>query len=289
MARVAQICNSASTKNDATSSDEKIAVDLDGIICTLGNKLVLAIDHLRIVHGEQVAIIGHNGAGKSTLLRLLSGFVIPDRGVVSVLGARLSRETSALTLRDLRAQTGQVLQGLHLVQRLSALDNVLIGALGRLSGWRTWLRWHDAAVVAEAEACLRDVGLLAKADVRVDKLSGGERQKVAIARMHMQRARLILADEPTASLDPQAAAEICVQLGRVALSATLVSVVHSPALLPLLAQRVIGLRAGRIAFDLPVAQVSDEQLLALYRGEPEPQSAVAYAAAAAHHTSHISP
>ena len=289
MAGAAQIRVGAPTKYVDMSSDENVAVELDGIICTLGGKLVLDVDHLRITHGEQVTIVGHNGAGKSTLLRLLSGFVIPDRGVVTVLGTNLSRATSALSLRNLRSQTGQVLQGLHLVQRLSALDNVLIGALGRLSGWRTWLRWHHAAVVAEAEICLRDVGLLAKADVRVDKLSGGERQKVAIARMHMQRARLILADEPTASLDPQAAAEMCIQLGRVALSATLVSVVHSPALLPLLAQRVIGLRAGRIAFDLPVAQVSDEQLLALYRGEPETLASVAYAAAAVQHTSRVNP
>lgn len=250
-----------------TASD--VAIRLDGVICTLGGKVVLDIDRLDITAGERVAIVGQNGAGKSTLLRLLSGFVRPERGMVSVLGQRVPSQSSSRQLKSLRGEIGQVLQGLHLVQRLSALDNVLIGALGRLSGWRTWVRWHRPDVVAEAEACLRDVGLMAKADVRVDHLSGGERQKVAIARMRMQRARLILADEPTAALDPQAAAEICGQLRRVAQSATLVSVVHSPVLLPLLAERVIGLRHGSIVFDLPVGAVGDEQLLALYRSTPD--------------------
>ena len=108
------------------------------------------------------------------------------------------------------------------------------------------------------------MGLPAKAQVRVDQLSGGERQKVAIARMLMQRPRLILADEPTAALDPQAAAEVCALLAEAARGATLVSVVHNPALLPLLADRVIGLRQGRICFDLPVAQVGAPELAMLY-------------------------
>lgn len=247
---------------------EDIAVQLGGVVCTLGGKVALDIDTLRIAHGERVAIVGHNGAGKSSLLRVLSGFVRPDRGAVMVLGRHLPVRGSGRELRALRGEIGQVLQGLHLVQRLSALDNVLVGALGRLSGWRTWARCYRAADVAEAEAALRDVGLLAKADARVDRLSGGEGQKVAIARMLMQRPRLILADEPTAALDPQAAAEVCALLATAAAGATratLVVVVHNPALLPLLADRVIGLKQGRIAFDLPVGQVDDQRLLGLYR------------------------
>jgi phosphonate transport system ATP-binding protein len=245
------------------------AIHLDGVICTRGGKLALDIDQLRIAAGERIAIVGQNGAGKSTLLRLLAGFVRPERGIALVLGHRLPSRTSAGSLKGLRREIGQVFQGLHLVQRLSALDNVLIGALGRLTGWRTWLRWHRAEDIAEAEAALREVGLLAKADLRVDRLSGGERQKVAIARMWMQRARLIIADEPTAALDPQAAAEVCALLARAAQGATLLSVVHNPALLPLLADRVIGLRQGRIVFDLPLAAVDDARLLALYRAEAE--------------------
>lgn len=258
-------------KVGAGSTANEMAIHLDGVICTLGDKVALDIDCLSIGAGERVAIVGHNGAGKSTLLRLLSGFARPERGVVSVLGQRLPSQYSSSSLKALRREVGQVLQGLHLVQRLSALDNVLIGALGRLSGWRTWLRWHRPEDIAEAEVALREVGLLAKADLRVDRLSGGERQKVAIARMLMQRARLILADEPTAALDPQAAAEVCALLARAAQGqpeTTLISVVHNPSLLPLLADRVVGLRHGRIAFDLPVDEVDDACLLSLYRTEP---------------------
>jgi len=258
-------------KVGAGGTAHEMAIHLDGVICTLGDKVALDIDSLGIAVGERVAIVGHNGAGKSTLLRLLSGFARPERGVVSVLGQRLPSQSSSQSLTSLRCEVGQVLQGLHLVQRLSALDNVLIGALGRLSGWRTWLRWHRPEDIAEAEAALREVGLLAKADLRVDRLSGGERQKVAIARMLMQRARLILADEPTAALDPQAAAEVCALLARAAQGqhgTTLISVVHNPSLLPMLADRVIGLRQGCIVFDLPVDQVDDACLLSLYRTEP---------------------
>lgn len=243
------------------------AIRLDGLFCPINDRLALDIPILRIAAGERIAIIGPNGAGKSSLLRLFSGFVQATQGEITVLGHRPGAQ--GRDLRRLRSQVGQVLQGLHLVQRLTVLDNVLIGALGRLSGWRTWARWYRDEDIAEAEAALQRVGLADKADTRVDRLSGGERQKVAIARMLMQRPRLILADEPTAALDPQAAGEICALLVDAAQAtgecATLVSVVHNPALLPLLADRVIGLKAGRIAFDLSLEQLDADRLGDLYR------------------------
>lgn len=243
------------------------AIRLDGLLCPINDRLALDIPVLRIAPGERVAIIGPNGAGKSSLLRLFTGFVHARHGKVVVLGYRPGEQ--GRDLRRLRREVGQVLQGLHLVQRLSVLDNVLIGALGRLSGWRTWARWHHDEDITEAEAALQRVGLADKADTRVDRLSGGERQKVAIARMLMQRPRLILADEPTAALDPQAAGEICALLIAAAQAtgerSTLVSVVHNPALLPLLADRVIGLKTGRIAFDLSLEQLDPDRLGDLYR------------------------
>jgi phosphonate transport system ATP-binding protein len=255
------------------------AIHLRNVTCHAGGRPVLAVEELRIAAGERVALIGANGAGKSTLLRLLSGFATPATGEVQVLGRRLPLRGAEL--RGLRRELGQVLQGLHLVQRLTALDNVLIGALGRISGWRGWTRWHRADDIAAAEAALARVGIAALADTRVDRLSGGERQKVAIARLLMQRPRLILADEPTAALDPQAAAEVGALLADAARTtddrATLVTVLHNPALLPLLANRVIALKAGRIAFDLPLAQVDPADLAALYRQSPEPTPASMHA------------
>ena len=238
---------------------------LQSVLCAADGRALLEIDQLSIRHGERVAIVGHNGAGKSTLLRLLSGFTPPNHGQLEVLGHNLNQPLPSDELRALRVELGQVMQGLHLVARLSALENVLIGCLGRITGWRSWTRCFPTHEVARAEVALHAAGLLPRAQTRADKLSGGERQKVAIARLLMQRPRLILADEPTAALDPSAAAEVCQLLVKAAAEATLISVVQNPSLLPLLANRVIGLKQGRIAFDLPVAAVNDEKLVNLYR------------------------
>ena len=241
------------------------AITLQNLCVQAGTKVLLDIASLRINAGERIAVVGHNGAGKSTLLRCLNGFVQPTQGEVLVLGRSVGALRSAAALRQLRAEVGQLMQGLHLVHRVSALDNVLMGLLGQRSGWRTWARVYSAQDRAAAHAALADVGMLHKADVRADRLSGGERQKVAIARMLMQRPKLILADEPTASLDPLAASEICSLLARAASGSTQITVVHNPSLLPLLAERVLGLKSGRIVFDLPVHAVDDLTLTRLYR------------------------
>ena len=245
-------------------------IDLYDVRCTLAGRTVLDIERLVVGEGERVAIVGHNGAGKSTLLRVLSGFTRPTAGQVSVLGARLDAPLPPARLRALRREAGQVLQGLHLVPRLSVLENVLIGSLGRVTGWRSWVRRYPAHEIERAHAALVEVGMLDKASMWTDALSGGERQKVAIARLLVQAPRLILADEPTAALDPAAAQEICRVLGMAVAGKTLVSVVHNTTLLPLLAERVIGLRKGRIAFDLPQSQVDTRQLAALYGGPSVP-------------------
>ncbi len=238
---------------------------IDELVYVAGGQTVLQIDRLELAPGERVAIIGHNGAGKSTLLRLLSGFLQPQQGRIEVLGRALSPPLPASGLRALRAEIGQVMQGLHLVSRLSARDNVLMGALSRVRGWRSWTRCYPAAEVANAEAALAAVGLTAHAAIRADQLSGGERQKVAIARLLTQRPRLILADEPTAALDPSAAADVCRLLVNAARDASLICVVHNPALLPLLAERVVGLKQGKMVFDRPREAVSERNLENLYQ------------------------
>lgn len=241
------------------------SVSLQGVRCAIEGRVILDVAALTLHADERVAIVGHNGAGKSTLFRVLSGFTRPSQGQVRVLGRTLDSAMTASDLRALRQDIGQVLQGLHLVGRLSALENTLIGAIARVPGWRSWARRYPPHEVRRALAALDDVGLRARAQARADQLSGGERQKVALARLLMQQPRLILADEPTAALDPSAAAEVCELLVCAARGATLVTIVHNPALLPLLAQRVIGLRQGRIAFDLPVQEVTQQQLSDLYQ------------------------
>ncbi|MCV2369370.1 phosphonate ABC transporter ATP-binding protein [Roseateles oligotrophus] len=254
-----------------TSMSRAPDIEIRDLRCEFQGRLTLALPRLTIESGEHITLIGPNGAGKSTLLRCLAGFAATAGGHLSVLGRPLHK-IEHRALRSLRSEVGVVLQGLHLVQRLSALENVLIGALGRLNGaeaWRSWARIYSPRERAAAFAALHQVGLAGREQERADKLSGGERQKVAIARMLMQRPRLILADEPTAALDPAAALEICELLARAAkdLNATLISVVHNTALLPLLGERVIGLRQAGLAFDLPVEAVGEPELQTLYRND----------------------
>jgi len=247
-------------------------IRLQGVTVEAGGRVLLQVPELLIRAGERVALVGANGAGKSTLLRLLTGLAVPARGEVEVLGRRLDaaapRPLSRAGWRALRAEVGQVMQGLHLVPRLSALENVLVGALARrdeLPAWRSWTRLYPAPLVGEAEAALARLGLAARAGTRADRLSGGERQKVGLARLMLQRPRLLLADEPTSALDPASTELAAAVLREAASRATLVSVVHHAALLPLLADRVIGLAGGGIVFDRPRAGLDDERLAALYR------------------------
>ena len=193
----------------------------------------------------------------------------PSGGTVTVLQRTLTPENHPRrSLRERRAwarEIGQIFQGLHLVSRLTALDNTLIGALVHVTGWRSWFRIYSATLVKQGQAALQSVGIVQDQDIRVDRLSGGERQKIAIARLLMQHPKLILADEPTAALDPSAAAEVCRLLLHAAQHATLVTVVHNVSLLPLFADRVIGLQHGKIVFDVPIKEVDEHVLHSLYQ------------------------
>jgi phosphonate transport system ATP-binding protein len=163
-----------------------------------------------------------------------------------------------------RAQVGQVLQGLHLVARLSAMENVLVGGLARMPRLRSWARIFTTEETQRAHAALQAVGMAHLAEKRADKLSGGERQKVAIARMLMQQPELVLADEPTAALDPTAADEVCELLVKATENSTLITVVHNVSLVPLLSHRVIGLKAGEVVLDCASHELTQAQLDNLY-------------------------
>lgn len=225
---------------------------------------------LSISVGERVAVVGRNGAGKSTLLHALTGFGgfgrLP-RERLRVLGTDLADAHRREVLRALRASVAQVHQGLHLVGRLSALDNVLIGGAARHPSPWTWLRRWPAPERDAAQASLARVGLGGAGGRRTDTLSGGERQKVAIARALHQGAPLLLADEPTASLDADAADGIASLLADVARErgATLVCVVHDLALLPRLADRAIALRHGTVVADVAVDAGTPDRLRGLLK------------------------
>ncbi|HRK39140.1 MAG TPA: ATP-binding cassette domain-containing protein [Burkholderiaceae bacterium] len=251
-------------------------IDIRNLQVETAGRLLLDVPALTVQAGERVALVGPNGAGKSTLLNVLSGFRPPTRGQVCVLGRRFGGTDgpalSPTDWRKLRAEIGQVMQSLHLVPRLTALDNTVLGALARPGAmplWRSWLRCYAAALRQEATDALTDLGLAHRLHARADQLSGGERQKVSLARLRLQRPQLVLADEPTSALDPSATQQACQALLATARQATLLSVVHDPALLPLLADRVIGLQGGHLVFDVPVDQLGPHLLEPLYGDAPK--------------------
>ena len=245
-------------------------IEAQGLRVSAGAQALLREIGLRITAGERVALVGHNGAGKSTLLRAMTGFGdsrFVTRGSLRVLGTDMATPAAGDALRRLRTHVAQVHQGLHLVGRLSALDNVLIGGAGRHPSRWTWLHRWPAAERMAAQAALVRVGLGHAGHRRTDTLSGGERQKVAIARALHQGGPLLLADEPTASLDAEASDEIAGLLSSVAAErqATLVCVVHDMDLLPRLADRAIALRRGTVVADIAVDARTPNQLRGLLK------------------------
>lgn len=239
-------------------------INIQNLEMVIAGRRILKVDSLRIAHGEKVAILGRNGAGKSTLLRCLNGFAKPTAGRIQVNQRQVFPLRRESELRAVRAEVGQVLQGLHLVGRLSAMENVLVGGLARMPAFRSWARIFTTEEKRCAQNALAAVGMAHLADKRADRLSGGERQKVAIARMLMQQPQLVLADEPTAALDPTAADEVCELLVKASEKATLITVVHNVGLVPLLSHRVIGLKEGEVVLDCASEQLTLQQLDDLY-------------------------
>lgn len=221
---------------------------------------------LRVPHGQALALLGSNGAGKSTLLRCCLRLIEPDQGEVRVLGQDV-RRLSRRGLRALRSRVGFVFQRHNLVARLSALSNVLHGAQSRRPGPRAWFQGlAPSALREEAMHCLELVGLPHMAAQRADRLSGGQSQRVAIARMLMQRAEFVIADEPVASLDPAAGQEVMELLVRLLRERdlTLLFISHDLRHAVEFADRVIGLRAGRIEVDGPAAEQDPRRLAEIY-------------------------
>lgn len=221
---------------------------------------------LLVPQGQRLALIGANGAGKSTLLRCCLRLIEPDAGSIHLFGEDLTRMRRA-ALRRQRARVGLVFQKHHLVPTLSALSNVLHGALGSGGGPRRWL--HSMARRNERERameCLEQVGLANAACRAVRLLSGGQAQRVAIARMLMQQPQLLCADEPAASLDPAAGQEVMRHFAALSARRGLALIVVSHHLEHALehAERVVALAAGRVVLDSPTARLSLSDLQGLY-------------------------
>jgi phosphonate transport system ATP-binding protein len=216
--------------------------------------------------GTFTALLGPSGAGKTTLLRCILQLVRPSAGQVWFEGRNLAA-VSGGELRRLRTGIAMVAQQFNLVRRRSALVNCLGGRLQQLPLWRCLLQYYPRALLAEGLVALERVQLLDAAFQRAEQLSGGQQQRVALARALTQKARLLLADEPVASLDPESAQRmldllrsLCRQEGL-----TVLCSLHQVAFAQQYADRALGLRDGTLMLDKPAAQLDATDIDCIYK------------------------
>jgi phosphonate transport system ATP-binding protein len=214
------------------------------------------------------AVIGPSGTGKSTLIRCINRLINPTSGEILFEGKDLAK-LSGQPLREARRRIGMVFQEYNLVERLTVMENVLSGRLGYMNAWTAWRRNFSDADIQKAFALLTRVGLADFANRRADELSGGQRQRVGIARAVMQSPGLLLADEPTSSLDPKTSVEIMEVMRDLAAENDIPVMIniHQVELGKRYAQRVIGMSGGLVVYDGAPDGLDDEVLKKIYGGE----------------------
>ncbi len=257
------------------------AVEIAGLRKTFSQgRHALKIDSLQVQPGEMVALIGASGSGKSTLLRHVAGLMLADRtragggsGRILVHGAPVQADgRTARGIRRTRAGIGVVFQQFNLVGRLPVLTNVLLGALSRLPLWRTLTGSFPRAERVRAQQALLRVGIAEIAHQRASTLSGGQQQRAAIARTLVQGARVVLADEPIASLDPESSRRVMETLAELNQQdgITVLVSLHQVDVAMRYCGRVVALRAGRVVFDGTAATLTPALLADIYGGEVVP-------------------
>jgi len=234
---------------------------------TAGNPILKGID-IQVTEPGIIAIIGPSGTGKSTLLRCINRLIDPTDGQILFDNADLCLARGA-QLRQLRRQVGMVFQEYNLVERLTVIENVLTCRLGYMSAWQAWRRNFSQEDINTAFDLLEAVGLSEHATKRADSLSGGQRQRVGIARAVMQNPKILLADEPTSSLDPKTAVEIMELLERFAAEKNIPALVniHDVKLASRFAKRMIGMSNGVVVYDGSPDGITDDHLKQIYGGE----------------------
>ncbi|EMA05493.1 phosphonate transport system ATP-binding protein [Haloarcula vallismortis] len=244
-------------KNEHTAQSEKQqsghGLVFDSVTKRFGENVAVRDVSLSLAPGERVAVIGPSGAGKTTLLRLAAGTLRPNAGTVTFNGSTVTGSAATLAY-----------QGETLVDRRTVLSNVLTGQIGGLSWLRGFIEPLLPRYPEPALERLDAVGLVERADVPVKSLSAGERQRVAFARALMQDAEVVLADEPTANLDPSSRQNIIDVLDAAIDGELLITVLHDVHIALEHFERIVGVAGGRIKFDAPASAVADEQLEALF-------------------------
>jgi phosphonate transport system ATP-binding protein len=252
------------------------AIHIKGLSKTFGNgRKALQDIALDIAPGEMVALIGASGSGKSTLLRHLAGLMPGDSGhgsLVQIHGQTVQQHGRiAGDIRSVRAGVGFVFQQFNLVDRLPVLVNVLAGTLHRVPLWRSLVRWFTAEETACGIEALRRVGIAECCFQRASTLSGGQQQRAAIARAMVQGARVILADEPIASLDPESSRRVMDILAKVNREdgCTVVVSLHQVNVAMRYCARTVALHHGRVVYDGPSSALTPQLLRELYGAEAD--------------------
>ncbi|MBF8435449.1 phosphonate ABC transporter ATP-binding protein [Halanaerobiaceae bacterium Z-7014] len=233
-----------------------------------GGDLALRGVNIKLNKGEITAVIGPSGAGKSTLIRCINRLVEPTAGDI-VLQNQNIKELDKKELKNKRREIGMIFQEYALVERLTVMENVLSGRLGYVSFWRAWLRKFPQKDINQAYQLLKRLGLKDHVTKRADQLSGGQRQRVGIARALIQDPKLLLVDEPTASLDPKTSRQIMrliTELARERELAALINI-HDVSLAKEYVSRIIGMRQGEIVFDGSPAELNKKTLTTIYGEE----------------------
>ncbi len=235
-----------------------------------GGKTALDDINLEIRQGEMVALIGASGSGKSTLLRHIAGLTAGDAtpgSLIEVAGRCVQRNGRIDNdVRRIRSEVGFVFQQFNLVDRLPVLLNVLVGRLHSMPWWRSWTRWFTAEERAMAIEALGRVDIAECHAQRASTLSGGQQQRAAIARTLVQGAKVVLADEPIASLDPESSRKVMAILARINREdgSTVVVSLHQVDMAMRYCPRVIALHQGRVVYDGPSSELNPGLLRSLY-------------------------
>lgn len=240
---------------------------------TFGARKALNGVSVEVGAGEMVALIGPSGSGKSTLLRSITGLQsIDPGGTISVFGEVVQKDGRVTgKVRAARQKLGMIFQQFNLVGRLSLFSNVMLGALGRVPGWRGFFGLWQSQDKEQAMAALHRVGVSDYAAQRANTLSGGQQQRGAIARAIVQGAQAILADEPVASLDPVSARkvmELLVELNKRDGLGVIVTL-HQVDYAVRYCERVIALQKGKVVYDGPSTGLDTARLIEIYGPEFE--------------------
>ena len=266
---VRQSASRAGTKIFHVQEQEESMITIQNFTRSFAGQKALDNINLTVQPGEMVALIGASGSGKSTLLRHISGITAGDRhgGSIAVMGRTVQRNGRIRRdVRKTRAGVGMIFQQFNLVDRLQVLTNVMLGALGRVPLWRTALNLFPDDVRALAFESLARVGIVEKSLQRASTLSGGQQQRAAIARALVQKAKILLADEPIASLDPESSRRVMDILAEVNKKdgMTVLVSLHQVDYAIRYCPRTVALKQGRIVYDGPSSALTPAFLRDLY-------------------------